>query len=201
MSKQKKYYLIGGVIFLAYILWLYSPAGTTKNPYTSAAATSITQTESKSGKHDAKPTPVTAESVSVNKPFSKESVAEVNIKGTEFVEKVIPTNPRSVYSSYTAEEGKVYFVLNATLKNLKKAHEDIDKLVRADVYYDDGYKYHCMLIIDRYGDLNSSFEYIDPLQLENVKFAVQLPKEAQTDTKPIKVVFEIGTQKFEYVCR
>ena len=35
---------------------------------------------------------------------------------------------------------------------------------------------------------------------ETVKFARQLPKEAQTDSKLIKMVFEIGKRKFEYTC-
>ena len=55
-------------------------------------------------------------------------------------------------------------------------------------------------MIERRGRLENLYETVDPLQDENVKFAVQLPKEAQTDSKPIKMVFEIGKRKFEYTC-
>ena len=104
------------------------------------------------------------------------------------------------YTCYTADEGKIYYVANAVLKNLEKDKEDMDKLVSADVYYDDGYKYHCVLMIEHRGRLENLYEPVDPLQDKTVKFAGQLPKEAQTDSKPIKMVFEIGKRKFEYTC-
>lgn len=47
-------------------------------------------------------------------------------------------------------------------------------------------------MIERRGRLENLYE--------TVKFAGQLPKEAQTDSKPIKMVFEIGKRKFEYTC-
>lgn len=107
------------------------------------------------------------------------------------------TDCSGYYTYYTADEGKIYYVANAVLKNLKKDKEDMDKLVSADVYYNDGYKYHCALMIERRGRLENLYEPVDPLQDKNVKFAVQLPKEAQTDSKPIKMVFEVGKHKFE----
>lgn len=200
LSMRKKYYILGTLLFIMYVLWLYSPSSSTKN-YDVNSTVSTSTTESKSNSYDSKPEPVQTTNVSINNPFSKDDYAEINIKGTEFVEKVIPTNPDSYYRYYAAEDGKIYFVLNATLKNLKKDKEDMDKLVSANVYYDDGYKYHCMLLKDSHGTLDGLYEYVDPLQTENVKFAIQLPKAAQTDAKPIKVVFEMGTQKYEYICR
>lgn len=55
-------------------------------------------------------------------------------------------------------------------------------------------------MIERRGRLENLYETVDSLQDETVKFAGQLPKEAQTDSKLIKMVFEIGKRKFEYTC-
>ena len=58
-----------------------------------------------------------------------------------------------------------------------------------------------MLLRDRRGDLNGSYEYIDPLQPENIKIAVQLPKEAATDNKSLKLIFYLSTKKYVLVVR
>ena len=39
----------------------------------------------------------------------------------------------------------------------------MDRLVKVDAVYGDGYKYRCMLLRDRNGDLEGLYEYIDPL--------------------------------------
>ena len=194
-TPRKTLYIIGIVIFLVFLFLLYGPGSSTKHNSTTP------DYEPKTHVTEKKPPADSSEPVSINTPFSKPGVAEITIKGTEFTDKVIPTNPRSYYEYYQAEDGKVYFVINATLKNLKKEKEDMDKLVRVETIYSDGYKYHCMLLRDRNGSLDGLYEFIDPLQPENVKIAVQLPAEAATNTLPIKIVFDFSTQKNVFTFR
>ncbi|TCS77601.1 zinc ribbon domain-containing protein [Pectinatus cerevisiiphilus] len=194
-TPRKTLYIIGIVIFVAFLFLLYGPGSSTKHNSTTS------DFEPKTHVTEKKPPADSSDPVSLNTPFSKPGIAEITIKGTEFTDKVIPTNPSGYYSYYQADEGKVYFVINATLKNLKKEKEDMDKLVRIDAVYSDGYKYHCMLLRDRNGRLDGLYEFIDPLQPENVKIAVQLPAEAATNTLPIKVVFDFSTQKNVFTFR
>ena len=199
LPPRKTLYIIGAVIFVVFLFFLYGPSSSPKHNTTTSTSTSTHETTTHVS--ETKPPADNSEPVSLNTPFSKSGVAEITIKGTEFTDKVIPTNPSSFYTYYKADEGKVYFVINAILKNLKKEKEDMDKLVRVDAVYSDGYKYRCMLLRDRKGDLDGLYEYIDPLQPENVKIAVQLPAEAANNTLPIKIIFDFSTQKNVFTFR
>ena len=196
-SMRKKYYIIGGLVFVLFLFLLYGPNSNTPKD-------SILHTETPTDKiTESTYDNITdkIENVSLNESFSEPVIAEITIKSTEFTDKVIPTNPSSFYTYYKSDEGTVYFVANGVLKNLKKEAEDMDKLVSVDAVYGDGYKYNCMLLRDRRGDLNGSYEYIDPLQPENIKIAVQLPKEAATDNKSLKLIFYLSTKKYVLVVR
>ena len=192
---RKTLYIIGAVIFVVFLFFLYGPSSSPKHD------TTVPNHETTTHISETKPPADTSEPASLNTPFSKSGVAEITIKGAEFTDKVIPTSPRSYYTYYKADEGKVYFVINAVLKNLQKEKEDMDRLVKVDAVYGDGYKYRCMLLRDRNGDLEGLYEYIDPLQPENVKIAVQLPAEAANNTLPIKIIFDFSTQKNVFTFR
>ena len=195
----KKYYIAGGLIFVLFLFLLYGSNSTSKKDsifHTETPPIHVDETKAKTN-----PPADTLINVSLNESFSQPVIAELTVNNTEFTDKVVPTNPASFYTYYKADDGKVYFVANGILKNLKKEKEDMDKLVSVEAVYGDGYKYHCMLLRDRRGDLDGMYEYIDPLQPENVKIAVQLPAEAATNNKPLKLVFNLSTKKYVLVIR
>lgn len=196
-SMRKKYYIIGGLVFILFLFLLYGSNSTPKKDsifYTEEPNTKVTETKSN-------PPTNTLKTVSLNESFSESVIAEITINSTEFTDKVVPTNPDSFYTYYKSDEGNTYFVANGILKNLKKEAEDMDKLVSVDAVYGDGYTYHCLILRDRRGDLKSIYEYIDPLQPEHIKIATQLPAEAVNDNKPLKLIFNLSNKKYVLVVR
>ena len=139
------------------------------------------------------------EEISLNTPFKVDGVSELTITNVEFTYDVLPDNPQSFYTHYPADPEKVYLSITATAKNLAKQEVEAFDLAKATVIYDDGYSYDCLRLIQRRGDLDgATYENIDPLVPQTMKYIVQLPENVQNDGKPIKVEFIISGKKFVY---
>ena len=93
-SMRKKYYIIGGLVFVLFLFLLYGPNSNTPKD-------SILHTETPTDKiTESTYDNITdkIENVSLNESFSEPVIAEITIKSTEFTDKVIPTNPSSFYT-------------------------------------------------------------------------------------------------------
>jgi len=103
------------MVFVMFLLWLYTPFKQQQSINTSTNTNKESYTNSTTKK-----TPPLSEAVNLNSPFNVENQSEITIKNVEFVYDVVPLHKKSIYSHYQAEGGKVYCVINTTVKNLGK---------------------------------------------------------------------------------
>lgn len=197
-NNDKRLYIILSMVFVMFLLWLYTPFKQQQSINTSNTSTNLNKQSSTNA--TTKKTPPLSESVNLNSPFNVENQSEITIKNIEFVYDVVPLHKKSLYSHYQAEAGKVYCVINTTVKNLSKEKITADKIADVSVLYDAGeYKYRCMSIIEAHGDLEGAhYSSIDPLNPEQMKYIVEMPDEAQSNNNPIKIQFSINGKLFTY---
>ena len=198
VSKQKhdnkKFYIVLGVLFVAFVLWLYAPSKAKNVNYTPLDKSTSTSTSTHSSSNNG--TKNTQE-VTVNTPFSVDGIAEMTITKIDFTTDVLPSNPRSLYSHYKADPEKLYLVVNTTLKNLRKDKIKAEDLAKVTAIYSSGYRYTCFCIGDKNGDLDN-FTYISPLTPERIKYIVQIPDNIPNDSEPLKIEIKINDKTFIY---
>ena len=195
---HKILYVLAGIVFVLFVLWLYLPStSTSKHTSTSSASTTAAEQSSGETQQQSLGTPVEK-----GKPFQVDYVGQITIQDAGFTSDVVPTQKNSFYTHYKAENGKVYFYVTTTLKNLGKEKADASKVAEAKVIYDAGYQFDCMAIIEKHGDLDGAlYRNIDPLNPETMRYIVQVPAGMQNDGKPLKVQFSIGGKQFVYTYR
>lgn len=106
---------------------------------------------------------------------------EYKIENVEFTYEILPPNTSSVYSSYPAEQGKVYLHMSGKLKNLMKRDIRIDETFTPVAIYGDGYVYDGFVIVedDNRFDWGSSYSAGAPLETSGVHILVEMPSEVE----------------------
>ncbi len=196
-NNNRKFYITLAVAFVAFVLWLYAPSHkNTESPSTNSVGT---ETVTSSGtKAKAADSSSNAKQINQGEAASDGSTAELTIDKCEFNNKVEPDQKRSYHSYWQAEEGKTYFIITGTLKNLMKEQKEDNDIVEVKVLYDTNeYNYRCMMVAEKHGDLDT-FALLEPLNPQKMKFAALMPADAANDGKPIKVQIKIGGQKYIY---
>lgn len=197
-KNNQKFYITLAVAFVAFVLWLYAPSHKEPPAPSTNNVGTETVTTSSGTKAKAADSSSNAKQINQGEAASDGSTAELTINKCEFTNKVEPDQKRSYYSYWQAEEGKTYFVITGTLKNLMKENKEDDDIVEVKVLYDtQEYNYRCMMVAEQHGDL-TTFAFLEPLSPQKMKFAASMPAEAANDGKPIKVQIKIGGQKFIY---
>ena len=117
---------------------------------------------------------------------------------------VMPDNPPSYYSHYTAGSGQVYIYINATVKNLQKQDVECDEIYSVTADYNNGYTYNGFNITD---DSDGDFTYanitsISPLHTLGVHCLRECPAEVETSNNPLSLSINLknGTQ-YKYTVR
>ncbi|QIB68618.1 DUF4352 domain-containing protein [Aminipila butyrica] len=127
--------------------------------------------------------------------------AEVTINKIEFSYDVLPDNTNSFYTHYPAESGKVYIHVDTDVKNIQKQELNCDEVMSVKIDYDNGYKYTAFSVPE---DSSTGFGYstsIAPLTSLGVHFMAECPQEVEESQKPVKVIFLLGNDEYEYVIR
>lgn len=197
-TSNRKWYILGAALFALALAWIYSPSNPTNKVDSPQDIAATTVKENK-------PQPAApkdnSKSVELNVPFSVEGQGEITILNVYFSDDVFPDSTGMFHSHYAADDGKVYICISAIVKNLQKKATHAGDIINVKVLYDtEEYEYHCSGRIDEYGKLDS-FDYIDPLNPEPMKYLAQLPASVQSDNKPLKVQFTMGNNKFTYKLR
>lgn len=122
----------------------------------------------------------------------------------EFSYDVLPKNTNGFYTHYQADKGKVYYHVAMDLKNNNKQHINGDKLLNAELVYDNDYKYSGFIALDKTD--GSGFDYanitsIQPLETRGVRLLFDIPQEIEKSKGPIKINIEIDGKKFVYKVR
>ncbi len=129
---------------------------------------------------------------------------EFTLNKVELSYDVMPDNPPSYYSHYTAGSGQVYIYINATVKNLQKQDVECDEIYSVTADYNNGYTYNGFNITD---DSDGDFTYanitsISPLQTLGVHCLIECPAEVETSNNPLSLSINLknGTQ-YKYTVR
>ena len=128
---------------------------------------------------------------------------EYKIENVELTYEVLPPNTSSVYTSYPAEQGKVYLHMNGKLKNLMKRDIRIEETFTPAAIYGDGYVYDGFVIVeeDNSFDWNSSYSAGAPLETSGVHILVEMPDEIENTDDNILLSLKTtdgGTYQFNY---
>lgn len=135
-----------------------------------------------------------------------DNYCEFNITGTTFVKDVLPSNPTGYYTYLQGkDDSQKYCEITMNVKNLKTSAVKQDSLLSVKLKYDNNYEYTCMLVtedasgekLETYPNLYS----IDPLKNLKYRFVADVPKEIETDGKPLQAVITANGNIYVYNIR
>lgn len=135
-----------------------------------------------------------------------DNYCEFNITGTTFAKDILPTNPTGYYTYLQGkDENQKYLEITMDVKNLKTSAVKQDSLLSAKVKYDNNYEYNCMLVTeDSSGEKLENFPNlynIEPLKSLKYRFIAEVPKEIESDGKPLKAVITANGNNYIYNIR
>ena len=118
----------------------------------------------------------------------------------------MPSNPTGYYRYLEGkDDSQKYFELTMNVKNLSTSAVKQDSLLSVKVKYDNNYEYNCSLVTeDASGNELESFPNlysIEPLKSLKYRFVVEVPKEIETDGKPLKVTINANGNTYVYNVR
>ncbi len=133
----------------------------------------------------------------------KTSKSEITIKKIEFSYNVLPDDTSNAYTHYPAESGKVYIHIDTDVKNIQKQQLKCEEIMTVIADYNNGYEYKANVVPE---DASLGFTYanittIDPLVTLGVRFLIDAPQEVEESKNPLKLVFDIDGEKYEYIMR
>ena len=149
----------------------------------------------------AQPVEPQAQKVDKGVPFGDKTF-ELTIQNATLTPEVHPEGGREVMYK-KAPDGSIFLDTVVSIKNLQKKDEhDAGHKIRANIIYGDGYEYPTTFEISVSVDFTDANNWsFSPLIPENCHFIGKLPAEVTTNNKPIKVVFDLEGDKYEYQYR
>lgn len=129
---------------------------------------------------------------------------EFTLQNVEFTYELLPSDTSSVYTSYPADQGKVYIHVAAALKNLMKRDFSIDETFSVKALYSDGYKYDGFVIVDignRF-DWVSSYSAAAPLETAKIHGLIECPLELESSNEKLVVIIKMSNDaEYQYTIR
>lgn len=125
---------------------------------------------------------------------------EMTFNTIEFSYKVLPDDTSGLYTTYSAESGKVYVHLDVDVKNTQKQQLRCDKIATVSVDYDNGYTYTGFATVE---DRMTGFTYanissIDPLETKGMRYLISCPEEVETSVNPVRVIVTIDDHDYSF---
>lgn len=129
---------------------------------------------------------------------------DITFNKFEFSYDVLPKNPSSFYTHYEADKGKVFYHIAMDLKNNNKQNIGGDELLKAELVYNNDYKYDGFVVLDSTDE--STFDYanitsITPLETRGVRLLFDIPQEIETATESVVINIEIDGKTYSYQAR
>ena len=129
---------------------------------------------------------------------------DFTLNNVELTYELKPQNTSSVYTSYTAPDGKVYIHVDGSFYNKSKRDYCIRDLFIPEADYDNGYTYKGFAVTDK--DDNSftwasSYVVCTPLETCHYHGLVECPKVVDGSDAPLIVTLNIGGQVYTYTIR
>ena len=135
-----------------------------------------------------------------------DNFCEFNILGTSFSKDIVPSNPTGYYSYIEGkDDSQKYFELTMNVKNLNTSAVKQDSLLSVKLKYDNNYEYNCSLVTeDASGNELEDFPNlynIEPLKSLKYRFVVEVPKDLESDGKPLKATITANGNTYVYNVR
>ena len=135
-----------------------------------------------------------------------DNFCEFNILGTSFSKDIVPSNPTGYYSYLEGkDDSQKYFELTMNVKNLNTSAVKQDSLLSVKLKYDNNYEYNCSLVTeDASGNELENFPNlynIEPLKSLKYRFVVEVPKDLESDGKPLKATITANGNTYVYNVR
>lgn len=126
------------------------------------------------------------------------------LNNVELTYEVKPANTNGVYSSYTAENGKIFVHIDGYYNNTSKRDACIRDLPVATVTYDNDYTYNGFAIVDdgdnRF-DWVSSYVICTPLETCHYHCVVECPDLIESGDAPLYFTIKLGDNTYKYNIR
>lgn len=120
---------------------------------------------------------------------------EFTLNKVELTYEVKPSNTSGVYTSYPAEDGKVYIHIDGHYYNTSKRDVCIRDLFVPAADYDNGYTYTGFAIVD---DGDNGFDWVSsyvictPLETCHYHGLIECPEAVDNSEKPLYVIFTLA---------
>lgn len=147
--------------------------------------TNVTDNKDKTTKSDEKTTK--GIDVTIGQNIQYDDNYNISFEDSLFCEKIESTNPDSYYTYYPAGNGNTYLVVKTVIKNLGTDTLSGSKLPKAKLIYNNKYNYDASLMTEE--DDGSRVEQynwymdIEPLKTKKIWYAVEVPKEVESNTE------------------
>lgn len=102
---------------------------------------------------------------------------ELNLTTAMTGKEIKPENPKGVYRYSSKQEGKTYFYVYGTIKNIGKENFEFADSMYVEFVFDDNYTYNGSVKADEEGSFSYIYAYLDPLESEKIYFTVSVPDE------------------------
>ncbi|MCR5829356.1 MAG: hypothetical protein K6F93_03290 [Lachnospiraceae bacterium] len=142
-----------------------------------------------------------SELIEVGKTVTVPDVCEIGVERIRISNDVKPENPGSVYSQYSADEGKVYVDVSIIYKNLDTSAIPAYDTMKCKLVYSDKYEYAGFSVVEIDGrrDFESSKSVsISPLTTEYIHYLFEVPDEVRTSTQTIDIYMTTGGKNFRF---
>ena len=128
---------------------------------------------------------------------------EITINRVELTYDVLPDNTSGFYTHYSADTGKVYIAVDASVTNKAKQNLSCDEIGKIVADYNNGYTYRGFIVVK---DSNTGFTYanitdIDPLETKGIKWLIECPEEVETSSSPLFLQFTIDGGEYKLIIR
>lgn len=146
------------------------------------------------------------EEITLQDKITIDNFCEFNILSSSFSKNIEPTNPTGYYTCLEGkDETQKYFELTVNVKNLSTSAVKQDSLMSVKILYDNNYQYNCSLVTEKAsGNELETFPNlysIEPLKSLKYRFVVEVPKEIETDGKPLKAIITANGNTYIYKIR
>lgn len=146
------------------------------------------------------------EEITLQDKITIDNFCEFNILSSSFSKNIEPTNPTGYYTYLEGkDETQKYFELTVNVKNLSTSAVKQDSLMSVKILYDNNYQYNCSLVTEKssWNELETfpNLYSIEPLKSLKYRFVVEVPKEIETDGKPLKAIITANGNTYIYKIR
>ncbi|WP_052344244.1 DUF4352 domain-containing protein [Bacillus ndiopicus] len=143
--------------------------------------------------------------ITKGEPLVIDDYAEITVNDNVFGKKVSPPNPGSYHTYYeNKEDGEIYLDTVISIKSLLTSNKSADEFIDVKVVYDNKYEYRTFSTIEERGGTDFTYTNItsiEPLKTGVLHFLASLPKEIESDGKPLKVIISAKNNNYELIIR